>query len=87
MKIKKGFILRKVTDTWVVIPLGERVVDFNGMISLSESGALLWKKLSDGAEIDDLVRVLMEEYDVDEETAKQDCAEFAEAVKANGLLE
>lgn len=87
MKIKKGFMLRRVADTWVVIPLGERVVDFNGMISLSESGALLWKRLLQGAELDDLVRVLTQEYEVDEKTAVQDCTEFAESVRANGLLE
>lgn len=87
MKIKEGFMLRKVTDTWVVVPLGNRVVEFNGMISLSDSGALLWKKLVEGAEMQDLVNVLKDEYEVDEDTAIQDCAEFANIVLEKGLIE
>jgi hypothetical protein len=40
MKIKKDFMLREIVGTWIVVPLGERVVDFNGMVTLNETGAL-----------------------------------------------
>ena len=45
MTLKKGFMLRSIAGTHVVIPLGERVVDFNGILTLNETGAFLWELL------------------------------------------
>ena len=41
MKIKDGFVLRQVADTWVVMPLGQQSLDFDGMLTLNDTGALL----------------------------------------------
>ena len=87
MKIKSGFMLRQIADTWVVVPLGERVVEFNGMISLSESGALLWEKLEEGAQEQDLVDTLCGEYAVDESIARADAKEFVDSMRGKGLFE
>ena len=47
MKIKNGFILRNFSDAYVVVAVGEAAKDFNGMITLNETGAFLWKTLAD----------------------------------------
>ncbi|MGE5405192.1 MAG: PqqD family protein [Candidatus Saccharibacteria bacterium] len=86
MKIKDGFILREVAGQWLVVPLGERVVEFNGMITLSESGALIWKALENEASADDLVAKILAEYDIDEATAKTDVDEFLAMMKEKDLL-
>lgn len=87
MKIRDGFMLREVAEQWVVIPLGERVVEFNGIMTLSESGAILWKEMEKSVLLEDLVRVLLKEYNVDEETAKADILEFVSALREKGLFE
>ena len=87
LKIKDGFMLREVAEQWVVIPLGERVVEFNGIMTLSESGAILWKEMEINVLVEDLVRVLLKEYSVDEEIAKADILEFVTALREKGLLE
>jgi hypothetical protein len=87
VKIKDGFMLREIAGSWVVIPLGQRVVEFNGMISLNESSVLLWNKLEKGATIDELVQAILSEYDIDEETARADVEEFVKLIKENYLLE
>ena len=81
MKIKSGFMLREIAGQWVIVPLGARVVEFNGIMTLSESGALLWKHLENGATEEQLVAVLRAEYDVDEELAKTDVAKFVREIK------
>ena len=48
MKVKKDFILRKVSDSYIVVPVGEAVVDFSGMVNLNESGACLFEALQKG---------------------------------------
>lgn len=87
MKIKEGFILRNVADNYVVVPIGEATVDFNGMMSLNETGAFLFGKLIEGIEKDELVEELMEEYDVDQERAEKDVTAFIEKVENEDLFE
>lgn len=88
MKIKQGYLLREIAGSWIVVPLGQRVVEFNGLISLNESGAMLWKCLEQEAiEEQDLVKLITQEYEVDEETARVDIGEFLRAMREKGLIE
>ena len=76
MKIKEDFLLRQVADTWVLMPFGKEIVNFNGMITLNETGAFLWKKLQEGADLEGLVAALAAEYDVSAEEARADAYAF-----------
>jgi len=86
LRIADGFILREIAESWVVIPTGSNLVEFNGIISLSESGALLWRKLESGATEDDLFVLLADEYDISELDAHGDVKEFLSEMKAKGLI-
>lgn len=87
MKLKNGFMLREIAGQSVVVPLGARVVEFNGIMTLSESGALLWSELEKGADIDQMVDKILKEYDIDQDTARRDVADFVEYMKQNNILE
>ena len=87
MKLKEGFVLRKVADTYVVVAVGAEAKKHNVMITLNETGALLWKKLSEGAENDDLVNAILDEYDIDRETAQKDVTRFLDKIQSEGLLD
>lgn len=76
MKIKDDFVLRQVAGTWVVLPLGQATVDFNGMLTLNDSGAMLWKVLEQGGDHEALVNALTSEYEVTREQATADVDEF-----------
>ena len=87
MKIKNGFILRQIADTYIVVAVGEEAKKANVMITLNETGGFLWEKLSEGATEEDLVKAILDEYEIDEATAKTDVAAFVQKVKDNGLVE
>ena len=87
MKIKEGFILREIAGSFVVVPVGQNLVDFSSMITLNETGAFLWKQIELGADEELVVKALMDEYEVDEETAKEDVKEFINLLIYNGLIE
>lgn len=87
MKIKKNFVLRHVVDTWMVMPLAEQAMNLNGMLTLTESGALLWKALEQGCDLDALTKVLTDEYDVTEAKAQADVAKFVEKLNQLGCIE
>lgn len=87
MKIKSGFMLREIAGQPVVVPLGTRVVEFNGIMTLSESGALLWKELEKGSSADELVDLLLSVYDIDRETAQSDVEQFIQSMADTSLVE
>lgn len=87
MKVKSDFILRKISDSYVVVPVGSAVVDFSGLINLNESGAMLFELLQKGAEESDLTDALLKEYNVSREVAEADVKKFVAKVKDAGILE
>lgn len=85
MKIKEGFLLRKIAGQNVVLPTGGDL-DLNMMITLNDTGAFLWEQLQEEADEATLVQALLKEYDVTEETAAKAVAAFAEKLKKNNFL-
>lgn len=87
MKIKKGFVVRKVGDAHVVVPVGELSKTFHGMINLNETGAFLWKFFMEEHTVDEAVAALCAEYDVEEARARLDVEKFAEIITKNAFTE
>lgn len=87
MKIKDGYLLRKIADSHIVIAVGDEAMDFNGIITLNEVGAFLWNLLTEDIPKERLLEELLKEYSIDEQTAKQDISEFLNKLLGMGLLE
>lgn len=86
-KVKNGFIIRKIGEHCLAVPVGTQTSELHGMIALSESGELLWKRLENGATVDELAESLVQEYDVDFCTAENDVEEFLEQLRCQGALQ
>ena len=87
MKIKTEYILREVAGTWIVMPFGTTAVNFNGMITLNETGRIIWQQLEKGASEQEIVNVLMEEYDAPECKIRQDVSSFLGRLRDHNCLE
>lgn len=85
MKIKDGYILREVAGSHVVVPV--RDADLNGMITLNDTGALLWERLQRGCSETELLQALCSEFEVDEVAAKADIGRFLDRLTEAGLLD
>lgn len=86
MKLKENFMLRQVAGSYVVVAVGDACVDFDGMLTLNESGALLWRTLEQGADRDALTAALTAEYDVQPTQARADVEEFLASLRDAGCL-
>ena len=86
MKLDKNFVLRRVVDNAVLVPFGQKMIDFNGMISLNKVGAFLAEKLQEETTLEALVAAVVEKYDVDAETAAADVSRFLDELRANKAL-
>ena len=87
MKAKSGFGIKKVADSFVIVPMGERIVDFSAMITINDTGAFLWEKLQSDITVDELADAIVSEYDVDKETALCDAKEFTDVLLAKKVIE
>lgn len=87
MKIREGFVVRKVAGVNVVISLETRVDDNNSVIQLNDTGLLLWERLVVGAEKDALVQTLLETYEVTEDVARRDVDAFVKLLESAGVFE
>ncbi len=87
MKIKNGFVLKTVGDHHIVVPVGVQTVDFRSMITLNDSGAFMWKKLTEGCTEEALCEAVLAEYEVDAALAQRDIAAFVQKLRDNNLLE
>ena len=86
MKISENFILKKIMDDFIVVPVGSELVDFNALITLNETGAFLWESLKRDITEDELVDKLCAEYDVGNDVARADVNEFIKKLVASGVL-
>ena len=82
MRIKEGYIIRKLGIGYIVVTVGDASDDFNGLIRLNEPGAFLWQSIMDGMDTKQkLVDAMVRRYDgLDEKTAETDLDEFLETV-------
>lgn len=87
MKIKDDFALRKVADSYVVVPVNSLTLDFNGVINLNETGTFLFEQLQKGIAKEELVEKMLDEYDVTREKASADIDLFINKLKDADVFE
>jgi len=88
MKIKNGFILRDVGGKTFVVAVGERSREFKGMITLNETGKIIWKTLENESTVDDVVNAIMSACEgATKDVVEADVTAFIEKLKGDNILE
>ncbi len=87
MKIKDGFAKRNIAGSEIVVPVGNKALEFNGMITLNESGGFFWDCLEQGCTKEQLLSRVLEEYEVTEQKASEDIDKFLDMLRENNLLD
>ena len=88
MRIKEGFVLRTICGQHVVSGEGTANVNFSKLVSLNESAAYLFKAVGqEDFTAERLADLLLEEYEVDRETALKDAETLCAQWKEIGIAE
>ena len=80
MKIVKEFILREIAGECVLVPTGATSQEFNGMITI-------WENIEKVDSLEEMIRMVLDTYEIDEETARRDTIAFVGALVENGFIE
>ncbi len=82
MRIKEGYVLKKLGTGFVVVTIGEASKNFNGFIRLNSTGAFIWQRIEAGDDTREKLIASMKSYytDMDEQTAREDLEELLKGV-------
>ena len=86
-KLSEDFICRQVCGETLLMPVGGRTKDFNGIFTLSETAALLLREFEKGADEKAAASALAAEFSVDAATALEDTQAFADQLRQYGILQ
>lgn len=87
MKINERMKIRQVVGENVVIMPGVESTDMTRVVALNESAMLLYNALAGREfEVADVVRMLVDEYEVDEYAARKDAEAWVADMKKNHLI-
>ena len=88
MRISKNYVLQKITDEYIVVPVGEAAIHMQGIIRLNATGAFLWDLLCNRSyAVSELIEKLTAEFNVDKDVAQEDICKFIAQLSDLGCLD
>ena len=86
MKLKKDFILREIMGDVVIVKINQSTSQFNGLITVNELGIFIWENLEKVLDENDLLQLILDEYEVERDVAKKDLDEFLQVLKDMDII-
>ena len=86
MTVNKDFVVRTVAGETMLIPVGKNVLKYNGIFTLSESGAMIYRLLCEDKTEEEIIAVLAESFGENEATLKSDYDEFISQLKETDII-
>ena len=86
MNLNKDFILRNIAGESILVATGSATQDFNGMITLNEVATFILENIDECETEEVLVEKVLEEFEIDDETAKNDVREFLDQATKFGII-
>jgi hypothetical protein len=87
MRIKDGFVMKDVAGSKVVLPIGERQEEINGIITFNDTGAEIFSMLNGAYTVEEIIEKLVKDYEVSYDVAKTDVMNIIEKMRSQGLIE
>ncbi|SCH19423.1 MULTISPECIES: PqqD family protein [unclassified Romboutsia] len=83
---KNEFITRDILGETILVPVGNTVNNFNGLITINKVGRFIWDHADKVKDEDELINLITEKYDIDYETASKDCSEFLDKLRSSNII-
>ena len=87
MKAKPGFVIRNIAEEKMLMPADNNIGQFNGVLLLNDVSALVWQKLQDPVSSDDLLKAVLDEFEVEKTVAEDDLDNLLRTLKEYDVIE
>ncbi|MBR6917789.1 MAG: PqqD family protein [Clostridia bacterium] len=86
MRINPDYVMREIAGDFVLVPTGDALSKYNGLFAVTEVGAKIFELIPVCSDADEIASKIVEEYEVDKDTAKSDVDEFLSTLEEKGIL-
>ena len=87
MKIKHEYILEYIGGKYVVVNTNSKSLNFNKILALNETSKLLWQALEKDTNKDELVKILIDNYQIGKDKAVDDVNMFIDELNKLECIE
>lgn len=71
----------------MLVPTGATTQEFNGLITMSDTARFIWENMEKAESLKEMIQMILDEYEIDEETAKKDAIGFISQLLQAGFVE
>ncbi|MBQ6432302.1 MAG: PqqD family protein [Oscillospiraceae bacterium] len=86
MNVKREFVLREIAGDLLLVPTGKTALDLNGMMTLNEVGADIWRMLPEVKDEEEIVQRLLQDYEATAEEIRPDVTAFLDKLRELNIL-
>ena len=86
MRTNDDYILREIAGEYLLVSTGNSASDFNGMITLNEMAAFIWRNINVCENEEAIITRILEEYNADSGKVEQDVHELLAGLKRMGMV-
>jgi len=69
-------VTRKTGNEYVLVPITDNIADMDSVYTLNETGAFIWEQINGKRSVEEIIKEMTGEYDIDNDTATKDVLEF-----------
>ncbi|MBK7134191.1 MAG: PqqD family protein [Bacteroidales bacterium] len=71
-------VTRKTGNEYVLVPVTNNIADMNSVYTLNETGAFIWEQINGTRNIEEIISLLTDEYEIDNKKAEEDVLLFVD---------
>ena len=85
MALNKGYILKKLGNEYMIIKINDGSVNVTKTFNINETGAIIFNGLKDNLTKEEITKNIINEFNIDYDTAYNDVFEFISILKEKGI--
>jgi methyltransferase-like protein len=67
-----SIVTRKTGNEYVLVPITNNIADMNSVYTLNDTGAYIWEQIDGKRNVEEIISLLTDEYDIDNKKAEED---------------
>lgn len=81
VELKSRFVARESGNEMILVPLTNNVAQMSELFTLNETARFIWENATSDVNIDGLVSLMTENFDIDNSTAEKDINNFLKHIE------
>ncbi len=74
-------VTRKTGNEYVLVPVTNNIADMNSVYTLNETGAFIWEQINGKRDVEEIISLLTDEYEIDNKKAEEDVFSFIDNMR------